>query len=136
MNVELLAGGGIHKAFKELGIKATRTYRNENVHYQVWEIDKKDLHLLDEASEWNDSWGWWRYAKGSNMGSAYEFLTVNGQFLIGWKSLQGKDTYDSLIDYFADGLGYNDGTTVAALAKDLARYNGMTIAKLFKVYQG
>lgn len=136
MNVELLAGGGIHKAFKELGIKATRTYSNENIPYQVWEVDKKDLHLLDEASEWNDNWGWWRYAKGSNMGSAYEFLTINGQFLIGWKSLQGKDTYDSLIDYFADGLGYNDGTTVAALAKDLARCNGMTIAKLFKVYQG
>lgn len=136
MNVELLAGGGIHKAFKELGIKALRTYHNENVPYQVWEIDKKDLHLLDEAAEWNDKWGWYRYTKGSNMGSACDFYTINGQFLIGWKSLQDKDTYDSLIDYFADGLGCNDGTTVAALAKDLARYNGMTMAKLFKVFQG
>ena len=136
MNIELLAGGGIHKAFKELDIKATRTYCNEACPYQVWEIDKKDLHLLDEATEWKDNWGWWRHTKGSNMGSAYEFLTVNGQFLIGWKSLQDKDTYDSLVDYFADGLGYNDGTSVAALAKDLARYNGMTMAKLFKVFQG
>lgn len=137
MNVELLAGDGINKAFKELSIKATRTYYNDTCPFQVWEIDKKDLHLLDEAPEWDDSWGWWRYAKGSNMGTPCDFFTINGQFMIGWEPTNlKKESYDSLLTYLCDGFGVSTETNVAALTKDLAKANGMTLTKLFKTYEG
>ena len=41
---EIFGGGGLHKAFKELGIHATRTYRrSEKPFYEVWELSKDDL---------------------------------------------------------------------------------------------
>ena len=50
---EILAGNGIHKAFKALGINAKRTYKSSHEpYYEVWELDKKDLKTLDETYEW------------------------------------------------------------------------------------
>ena len=71
---EILGGGGLHKAFKALGIHATRTYRgSEKPHYEVWELSKDDLKKLEYTVEWKDEWGWWRFAKGSNMGTPFDF---------------------------------------------------------------
>lgn len=134
---EILAGAGIQNAFKELGIKAKRTYKSSHEpFYEVWELDKKDLKVLDETSEWLDSWGWWRSAKGSNLGTAADFLTVNGQFMIGWESRSGNDTYDTLLEYFCDGIGASQPGNIIALAVDLARANGKSVANLFKIYEG
>lgn len=134
---EILAGNGIHRAFKELGIEAKRTYKSAHEpYYEVWEIDKKDMRTLEETYEWPDEWGWWRYAKGSNMGSAVEFFTINGQFMIGWETLDGKDTYDSLLDYFHEGLSIGKESNIIALAVDLGRANGKTVGQLFKTYEG
>jgi hypothetical protein len=134
---EILAGNGIQTAFKELGIKAKRTYKSSHEpFYEVWELDKKDLKVLEDTSEWLDSWGWWRSAKGSNLGTAADFLTINGQFMIGWESRDGKDTYDTLLDYFRHGIGACMESNIIALAVDLARANGKTVANLFKIYEG
>lgn len=165
---EILGGGGLHKAFKELGIKATRTYRrSEKPYYEVWELSKDDLKKLEYAVEWNDEWGWWRYAKGSNMGTPFDFFTVNGKELIAWENSYKRDdlrddwndepdeekaayhysfkeyaevhcphTYNTLLDYIAEELHASTGTNVCALAVDLARANGMTMAKLFETYEG
>lgn len=164
---EILAGGGIHNAFKELGIKAKRTYKGKNEpYYEVWELDKKDMKILEEVLEWPDSWGWWRFAKGSNMGTACSFFNVNGTELIAWdgaerdslldawyeqpaeekaayhgsfkeyeKSIMPRD-YDSLLSYMYNEIGAVMVTNVCALAVDLARANGCTVAKLFQVYEG
>ena len=134
---EILAGGNINKAFKELGIKAKRTFKSvHEPYYEIWDIDKKDLKILNETTEWDDNWGWHRSAKGSNLGTAASFLTINGQFMIGWESREGKDTYDTLLDYFRQGIGAGMESNIIALAVDLARANGKTVAKLFELYEG
>ena len=167
MAVEILGGNGLHRAFKELGIKATRTYkRSEKPHYEVWELSKDDLKKLEYAVEWKDEWGWYRYAKGSNMGTPFDFFTVNGKELIAWGGAKREDlmldwadepneekaayhysfkeyeetlhphVYDSLLTYMGEELGASVERNVCALAVDLARANGMTMAKLFEVYEG
>ena len=39
-------------------------------------------------------------------------------------------------EYFCDELGASTGKNVCALATDLAKYNEMSIAKLFMIYGG
>lgn len=167
MKVEILAGGGIKTAFKELGIEAIRKYRGvEKPHCQVWELEKSDMQKMDEATEWPDHYGWWRYAKGSNMGTACSIFTVNGHELIAWDGTRREDLrddwdnepnevkaeyhylyrnyeedrmphkYDTLLDYFCDEIGASAESNVCSLAVDLARANGMSLAKLFKIYEG
>ena len=167
MKIEILAGNGINKAFKELEIEATRTYKGANEpNYEVWEIEKKDLTRLEEAAEWKPHWGWWRFAKGSNMGSAYDIFEVNGHELIAWggarrdslmdewcdetneekaayhysfkeyEEFNMPHKYDTMLNYFCDELCASTETNVCALAVDLARYNGMSMAQLFKTFEG
>jgi hypothetical protein len=164
---EILCGGAIHKAFKELDIKATRTYKgSDKPYYQVWELSKDDLRKLEYTEEWKDEWGWWRYAKGSNMGTPFDFFTVNGKELIAWDGYKREDlvlewaeisfeekakynhsirkyeeevyprAYKSLLTYMCDEVGASVERNVCALAVDLARANGMTMAKLFETYEG
>ena len=162
-----MGGGGLYKAFKELGIRATRTYKGkEKPHYEVWELSKDDLKKLEYTVEWKDEWGWWRYAKGSNMGTACDFFQVNGKELIAWGGPKREDlrddwmdesdsekaayhysfkeyeetqyphVYDSLLTYMSEELGASVERNVCALAVDLSRANGMAMAKLFEIYEG
>ena len=164
---EILGGGGLHKAFKELGIQAIRTYRGkEKPHYEVWELSKDDLKKLEYTVEWKDEWGWWRFAKGSNMGTPFDFFQVNHKELIAWDGPKREDLrddwknesneekavyhysfrayqeehyphrYDNLLSYMGEELGASVERNVCALAVDLARANGMTMAQLFETYEG
>ena len=164
---ELLGGDGLYKAFRELGINATRTYKGkEKPHYEVWELSKDDLKKLEYTVEWKDEWGWWRYAKGSNMGTACDLFQVNGKELIAWDGPKREDlrddwmnepdsekaayhysfkeyeetqyphVYDSLLTYMSEELGASVERNVCALAVDLSRANGMAMAKLFEIYEG
>ena len=167
MKVEILAGGGIKTAFKELGIEATKTYHDKKEpYYQIWELEKADMHKMEEVTEWPDHWGWWRYAKGSNMGTAYSIFTINDHKLIAWDGAVREDLrdewndepdeekaayhysyreyeeirmphkYDTLLNYFCDEIGASMESNICALAVDLARWNGMTMAGLFETFQG
>lgn len=164
---EILGGGALYKAFRELGIEATRTYKGrEKPHYQVWELSKDNLKKLECIEEWKDEWGWWRYAKGSNMGTPFDFFAVNGKELIAWDGYKREDlilewaaesdeekaayhhslkeyeealyprVYKNLTTYMCEELGASMERNVCALAVDLARANGMTMAKLFETYEG
>ena len=165
---EILGGGALYKAFRELGIEATRTYKgSDKPYYQVWELSKDDLRKREYHEEWKDEWGWGRYAKGSNMGSPFDFFTVNGKELIAWENQYKRmdlrddweeepdsekaayhysfkeyvavhcpNEYGSLTEYMGEELRASNGTNVCALAVDLARANGMTMAKLFEIYEG
>lgn len=164
---EILGGGALYKAFRELGIEATRTYKGKDKpHYQVWELSKDDVKRLEYATEWKDEWGWWRYAKGSNMGTPFSFFTVNDRELIAWDGPKREDLrddwddepdaekasyhysfkeyeedqyphkYESLLTYMCEELGASMERNVCALAVDLARANGLTMAKLFELYEG
>ena len=137
MKVEILASNAISKnSFQKLNIEANRTYEGEN--FSVWEIEKKDLRVLEESHDEELFWqlGWWVFSKGSNFGKPFDFLTVNGQFLIGWQTKSCKDTYDKLTDYLTDGLGITDKEDICGCAVDLARANGMSMSKLFKTCEG
>lgn len=167
MAIEILGGNGLHRAFKELGIKATRTYRrSEKPHYEVWELSKEDLKKLEYTDEWKDEWGWWRFANGSNMGTPFDFFQVNSKELIAWDGPQREDlrydwanesddekamyhnsfkeyqeehyphSYSNLLEYMCNELGASVERNVCALAVDLARANGLTMAKLFELYEG
>lgn len=167
MKIEILAGDGINRAFKELGIDAKCTYYgNDTCQYQVWEIDKSDLQTLEYTVMWQDNYGWWRFAKGSNMGTACSFFEVNNHELIAWDGVRREDLrydwddepddekksynysykeyeefwkphkYQTLLEYFCDELGASTASNVCALAVDLARVNGLSMAELFKKFQG
>lgn len=134
---EIFGGNGLHRAFKALNIDAKRTYKSSHEpYYEVWELNKKDIKTLEEIMEWDSSWGWWRSAKGSNMGTPVHFFTINGQFMIGWETQDGNDTYDSLMDYFHKGLSVGMESNICALAVDLGRANGMTMSRLFQTFEG
>jgi hypothetical protein len=44
--------------------------------------------------------------------------------------------YNTLTEYIGEELHASNGTNVCALAVDLARANGLTMAKLFEIYEG
>lgn len=134
---EILAGMGIHKAFEELDIKATMTYRGGNKpHYEVWKLSKDDLKKLEYTVWWKDEWGWYRYSKGANRGTPYEPLTINGQFVIGWTAINNKDNFDCLTDYFKDGLGITDDYEVCACATTMAKTNGWSLSQTWRRLEG
>jgi hypothetical protein len=100
------------------------------------------------------------------MGTPFDFFTVNGKELIAWDGCKREDlvlewaeisfeekakynhsirkyeeevyprTYKSLLTYMCDEVGASVERNVCALAVDLARANGMTMAKLFETYEG
>lgn len=135
MKVEILCGGNIENAFKELGVDFNTTYSGKL--YKVCEVDKKDVKVMENyEGEWPVSWGFWRFATGSNMGTPYSFMTINGHDLICWESdTNCKDSYDTLLDYMSEAIGVSQPRNVCALAVDLARANGMSMSELFKIYQ-
>lgn len=133
---EILASG-LAIALHELGVDARQTYKMDHEpYYEIWDINKKNLRALEEAEEWPDTYGWFRFSKGSNMGSPAEFLNINGQFMIGWETLDRKDIYDSLMDYFRNGLNVYAESDIISLSVDLARVNGKTVGKLFEIFEG
>ena len=94
--------------------------------------------MLEEipAFEWKDEWGSWLYSTRSNMGAPYSFFTVKGEFMIGWDTTDGRDTYDTLMDYFYNGLGVGLEEYICMYAADLAKANGKTLSGLFEIYEG
>jgi hypothetical protein len=136
MKIEILTKRGIKNTFDELSIQAERAYwRTEKPYYEVWLVEKQDLKQLEEA-RYGGECAWFGYAKGCNLGTPFEFLTIKGQFIIGWTSVDRQTEYDTLLDYFKDGLGVVESDDVCSVATALARANGMTMTKLFKMCQG
>lgn len=171
--IEILGGGGLSSTLKKLGIEYKKTYykkvdhkKKYDPHYEVYEISKQDMKRMEDMGEWPENYGWWRWAKGSNMGTPFSFFTINGKELIAWDGYKREDlrddwydepdeekaayhysfkeyeevqyprVYDNLSTYFCEELGASTERNVCALAVDLAKANGMTMAQLFKTYEG
>lgn len=169
--VEIL-GDRMHRVFKEHGIEYKKTYNKKcnpkkkyDPHYEVYEISQNDMKRLDGIFELPYG-SWWRWCKGSNMGTPYEFFQVNGRELIAWDGARRESLildwsaepaeekaaynysfkeyekticpyeYENLTSYMCDELGASTEKNVCALAVDLARANGMTLSELFKTYEG
>ena len=165
---EIFGGGGLENAFEALGIDAKMTYKgSREPYYEVWELSKKDLRALEEVEEWDENWGFFRFSKGSNMGTACSIFTVNSHELIAWEGFRREDLrdewennisdeekakyhyrfkevediympheYSSLLEYLCNEIGASTETNVCALAVDLARANGMSLARLFQIFEG
>lgn len=134
---EIFGGGSLHKAFKELGIKATRTYRrSDKPYYEVWEVSKEDAKTLEYETNWQDDWGWFHYSNGEHRGTAYDFLTINGVCVIAWQENCEKDTFACLTDYFKDCLGVTDRNKIAAYSAYLAKTNGWSMSDMWKKLEG
>lgn len=116
------------------------------------------------AKEFPESW--WRYAEGSNMGTPNCEFVINGTKIDAWQNEWYVDDlvneyhllspeeqlkynsveeyvdenyrykYSNLLEYFCDELGASTEKNVCALATDLAKYNEMNLARLFKIYGG
>ena len=132
---EILGCGALYKAFRELGIEATRTYKgNEKPYYQVWELSKDDCKKLQY--DWNDEWGWFCYSNGEHRGTAYDFLTINGVGVIAWQEDCKNDTFNCLTDYFKECLGVTYGEQIAAYSVYLAKANGWSLSKMWQMLEG
>lgn len=118
----------------------------------------------EEFEKYSKDWPWWRYAEGSNQGVPYYEFTVNGEKLIAWydidrdkdliEDFENEDEADqeggleqyiatwhtmefpTLTEYLCSELGASTERNVCALAVDLAKYNNMTVAELFRKYGG
>lgn len=172
MKTREILGNKMYKVFKEYGIEYIRTYSKKcdskkgyDPHYEVYEISQSDMNKLEEIFELPNG-SWWRWAKGSNMGTPFSLFTVNGKELIAWDGYKREDlrddwadetdeekaayhysfkeyeemqyphVYSTLTEYMCKELGVSTEKNVCALAVDLARANGMTMAQLFKAYEG
>jgi len=142
-----ILGANLKKCFKELKIKAKKTYclNNKYCEYEVWEMSDNDFEVLSNIpnSKWKESWGWWRFSEGSNMGQVFQEYIINGKKIMTWDGKRGEDdqyliksrSYDNLLEYFCDEIGASTETNICALATDLAKQNNMKMSDLFSIYQ-
>ena len=108
---------------------------------------------------------WWRYSNGSIFGIPDTKFEINGKQMWGWTDIKRNHLYkeyetldeeekaeyedaddyvefcmpykyDDLLHYLCDEIGASTERNVCALAADLAKYNNMTMAELFKRYGG
>ena len=169
--VEIL-GDKMNKVFKECGIHYQKTYSKKcnpkkkyDQHYEVYEISQNDMKRLDEVFEMPDG-SWWRWCKGSNLGTPFDFFDINGKELIAWDGYKREDLrddwndktqedkvayhysfreyeeityphkYETLTEYMCNEIGASTEKNVCALAVDLARANGFKMSELFQIYEG
>lgn len=109
---------------------------------------------------------WWRGADGSNMDTVNEEFIINDLPITAWRNEGRVSDYEDdwndmdkeeqseyknfedflntwfpkeyshLMEYFCEELGASTERNVCALATDLAKYNNITMAELFRRYGG
>ena len=120
----------------------------------------------EQFEQWSEEGAWWRQSDGSVMGTpCYDFV-INGQPIVAWRDHRWEDRYredwesmseeekseyedvddycdtwmtteyEDILEYFCEELGASTERNVCALATDLAKYNNMTLAELFRKYGG
>ena len=129
-------------------------------------VHKNMCDMSDEEFEQKCPDGWWRSAEGSTFGSPDTTVIINGKEILAWcgeyrknyytdccsdcgdfqtlckattediEMCLGTKKYDTLLNYLCQELGVSSAKNVCAVCVDLAKYNNMTMAELFSVYQG
>jgi len=151
--------------YKRTYSKKCNPKKEYDPHYEVYEISQNDMERLEEVFELPYG-AWWRYARGCNLGTPFYVFTVNGKELIAWGGPSRDDLrndwdaepdeekaayhysfreyeeamasykYDTLTEYMCYEMDISMESNICALAVDLARANGLTMAKLFEIYEG
>ena len=139
---EILTSGNITKDFNRLGVIVRQTYKGKR--YGVCKVTDEELEILCNESDIKNTWNncGWRYCEGSNLGEPTIALLVNGHSLKCWYDpidTEDEETYipeyTSLLEYLCDGVGISQFKNVCVASIDLAKYNRITMTKLFKKYQ-
>jgi hypothetical protein len=143
---EILVCGSILEDLARLGIKADGVYISATSNYSVYQLSNEDFDILynDKDAEENYKDGGWRWCEGSNQGEPNATLIVNNKKLRCWaEHVEDEEAeepyyrdYLNLREYLSEEKGCSSFKNVCALAKDLAKYNDMTMAALFHKYQG
>lgn len=143
--IEILAGGQFANAVKDLDLVSAKctyhyyppadSYREE---YQVWLLSKSDFDNICaiDDDDWKESWGWWRYALGSNLGAVSYSCTINGEKIMVWHRRRAGREYEDILSYLCIELGVSSEKNVCALTTDLANQNRLTLSELFRKYLG
>lgn len=174
LSVAIIAGGNFGQCVKDLELEAQCDYFYhppkdlEREEYQVWRLSRKSYNkMLDiPGDDWEEGWGWWRWAKGSNLFPDLTEFTVHEQPLlgfIGYKRQQwmeecedcldyhhgdcpadpedidecyGPRVFKDLCDYVWNEVGATSERNFTAVCVDLAKYNKITLGELFRKYLG
>ncbi|BDR82527.1 hypothetical protein [Clostridium tetani] len=153
---EVLTMGDIRKDFERLGVTVRQTYNGED--YGVYEVTDKELKILCNDPDIDGTWedGGWRYCEGSNQIKPDSEILINNKVILAWYDYDEDfeneeekqeylienngvielERYGDLLGYLCDHMGCSQPRNVCALTKDLAKYNGMKLSELFKIYQG
>lgn len=144
-----ILGGNLKRFFDtvdEKCINADITYANDR--YEIWSVSDELFNRMcdmseEEFVELSGNEAWWRSSEGSVLGIPDTKVYINGKEMLGW--YKPWDEYEddkieiyacSLTDYLCDFIGASQPRNVCALAVDLAKYNKMTMAELFRKYEG
>ena len=140
MKVEIMTNNKFKDIVKNYKLDANRVYKtpfdpnNTKPRFEIWEVEKSDVKNIEMNCMTEGVW--MCYSKGVGGSTPFEFLTINGQFVIGWTAKNNNDTFNCLTDYFKDGLGITDASDMCAYATTLAKTNGWTLSKVWKLLEG
>lgn len=125
------------------------TYANDR--FEVWNVsddlynvmcdmtEEEFVHLAGDES-------WWRSSSGCVLANrTVGDFTIHNHSMIGWRNKPWQDDfadnknpkeYENLTDYLCNHIGVSTESNICSCAVDLARYNHMTMAELFKNFEG
>lgn len=146
-----ILGNNLKKFFDVIDHKSNNadiTYAGDR--YEVWEVSDDLFKRMCDMSEEEfvelaGEGAWWRSAKGSVLGRPQARAIVNGKSLVCWDNdyyltdeyeEEPCKEFESLTEYLCECVGASTEKNICACATDLAKYNNITMAELFKEYEG
>lgn len=140
MKIEIMTNCKFNDLVEHYKFDAKQLYKspidpyNDRSYYEIWEIEKSDVRAVEEACMAENVL--FCYSKGANRGTPFEPLTIHGEFVIGWTTVNNKDTFNCLTDYFIDGLGITDSYEICACATTMAKANGWSLSDMWRKLEG
>ena len=140
MKIEIMTNCKFNDLVEHYKFDAKQLYKssidpyNDRSYYEIWEIEKSDVRAVEDACMAENVL--FCYSKGANRGTPFEPLTIHGKFAIGWTTVNNKDTFNCLTDYFTDGLGITDSYEICACATTMAKANGWSLSDMWRKLEG
>ena len=142
---EILTWGNCLPEFSRLSINPIESWHGygweKTDEMNVYSLTEDEFKILchDESDDNENTWlhSCWRYCEGSNLGDVDKRFSVNGHWLYGWSQFEEVYNlkYKHLLEYLCNEVGISTEKNVTACCMDLARFNNMSMAELFKKYQ-
>lgn len=140
---EILVWGDISQEFTRLDINPRCAYSgrgwSKDEEISVFQLTDNEFEILsnDPKDDWTEVPGCWRWCKGSILGLPDMRFIVNHHYMLGWKGENHQThCYEHLLEYLCNEMGVSVESNIFALTMDLAKYNNLCLAQLFRKYQG